>query len=105
MLETLAQKRPERPRIEIQPMVRRIAFASVPHLPRGLQLVWLAERITRETGEPVSVSTVKRWWHAQDDDNGSVDSRHMDWARSRDRQFAANDNRVRLPRLSVVRAA
>lgn len=92
MWETLAQKRTERPRLEMQPMIRRIAFASVPHLPRGLQFAWLAERITRETGEPVSAGTVKRWWNADEYDNGSVDSRHMDWARARDRQMAPNEN-------------
>ena len=98
MWETLAQKRPERPRLEIKPMIQRIAFAAVPHLPRGLQFDWLAERITRETGEPVSAGTVKRWWNADQHDNGSVDSRHMDWARSRDRVLGvANDNRVMRP--------
>lgn len=93
MWEKTVQKRPLPPRLEIQPMIRRIAFASVPHLPRGLQLEWLASRISSDTGEPVSARTIKRWWHADEYDNGSVDSRHMDWARAKDRQYGvANDN-------------
>jgi len=105
MWETLAHKRSEPPRLEIQPILKRIAFAHVPHLPRLLQYAWLAERISRETGEPVSAGTVKRWWNADRYDNGSVDSRHMDWARSRDpkRSAAANDNAgYRLPCRSEV---
>lgn len=105
MLETLAHKRSVPPRLAMKPMIRRIAFASVPHLPRLLQYAWLAERITRETGEPVSAGTIKRWWNADQHDNGSVDSRHMDWARARDRTLASNDNQVRLPWLSIVRVA
>lgn len=75
-------------------MIRRIAFSAVPQLPRALQLSWLADKISRDTGEPVSARTVKRWWHADEYDNGSVDSRHMDWARSKDRGIHANDNRA-----------
>jgi len=105
MLETLAHKRSEPPRQAIKPMIQRIAFASVPHLPRMLQYEWLADRISRETGEPVSAGTVKRWWNADQYDNGSVDSRHMDWARARDRVLGvANDNRVSRP-CSSLRAA
>lgn len=92
MWEKTVQKRPLPPRLEIQPMILRIAFASVPHLPRGLQLEWLASRISSDTGEPVSARTIKRWWHADEYDNGSVDSRHMDWARARSRTLSANDN-------------
>lgn len=105
MWEILAQKRTEPPRQEIRPLIRRIAYATVPHLPRGLQLAWLAEKITNETGEPVSAGTVKRWWHADDLDNGSVDSRHMDWARALGHRLSANDNNRRLPCLSLLRAA
>lgn len=86
------------PRHEMQSVVKRIAFASVPHLPRELQAEWLASKISRESGKPVSSGTVRRWWDAQSDDPGSVDSRHMDWARARSRTMSANDNGFRAGR-------
>lgn len=85
------------PRLEMQAMLRRIAFSAVPHLPRELQAAWLARKISAESGRPVSAGTVTRWWNARHDDDGGVDSRHMDWARSHDpkRSAAANDNALR----------
>lgn len=82
------------PRLELKSIIKRLAFASVPHLPRELQIDWIASKISREASKPVEPGTVKNWWYAQDDDDRVVDSRHMDWARSRDRAFAANDNRA-----------
>ena len=93
------------PRAELRDMIHRIAFRLVPEMKRDGQIGYLASRITRESGKEVGAGTVKDWWYALDDDDRGVDSRHMDWARARDRQMAANDNLVRLPWLSIVRAA
>lgn len=94
------------PRVEVQGIIQGLVFRSVPHLTRELQLGWLADLITRESGLPISVSTLRRWWDAKPDDRSGIDSRHMDWARARDRSMGANDNQpVRLPWLSIVRAA
>lgn len=94
------------PRPEMQRIIKRMAFAAVPHLPREHQIIWLAAKISREASKPVSAATVKDWWYCADDDARTVDSRHMDWARARDRAIAANDNvRSRLPCLSEVRSA
>jgi len=83
--------------MEVQSVIRQVVYRAVPHLTRELQLDWLARVITEESGEPVSASTLRRWWDARPDDRSGIDSRHMDWARSRSRQMAANDNLVRLP--------
>lgn len=83
------------PRLEMQAMVKRIAFACVPHLSQELQAAWLARKISSESGRAVSPGTITRWWNAQRDDEGGVDSRHMDWARSRSRTMSANDNALR----------
>lgn len=94
------------PRMEMRQMLRRIAVASVPHLSADQQAFWLARKMSTDTGRPVSVGTIVRWRNAQHDDEGGVDSRHMDWARARSRTMSANDNQqVRLPCLSEVRAA
>jgi hypothetical protein len=88
------------PRREMREMLRRIATASVPHLSADQQAFWLARKMSAESGRPVSSATIVRWRNAQHNDLGGVDSRHMDWARSRDRTMAANDNaggRGRLP--------
>lgn len=86
------------PRAEIKAIVKRLAFASVPHLPRELQIDYVARVISREAALPASPGLVKNWWYALDDDARTVDSRHMDWARSRDRVLGvANDNRVMRP--------
>lgn len=80
------------PRIEMRERLRKIATASVPHLSADQQAFWLARKMSAESGRPVSVGTIVRWRNAQHDDLGGVDSRHMDWARARDRSMAANDN-------------
>ena len=86
------------PRAEIRSIIKRLAFASVPHLPRELQISYVASVISREASLPASAGLVKNWWYALDDDDRTVDSRHMDWARSRDRVLGvANDNRVVRP--------
>ncbi len=94
------------PRAEIRNIVRRLALSVVPHLPRDAQINFVASIITRESDKAVGAGTVKDWWYALDDDERTVDSRHMDWARARDRQMAANDNAwSRLPCLSQLIAA
>ena len=94
------------PRSELRDIIKRIARAAVPHLKLAGQVGYIASRITRESGKEVGAGTVKDWWYALDDDDRVVDSRHMDWARSRDRVYGvANDNQARLPWLSEVRAA
>ena len=89
------------PRAELRDIIKRIARAAVPHLKLAGQVGYIASRITRESGKEVGAGTVKDWWYALDDDDRTVDSRHMDWARSRDRVLGvANDNaagRGRLP--------
>ena len=81
------------PRTELRTIIKSLAFASVPHLPRELQIDYVARVISREAALPVSAGLVKNWWYALDDDARTVDSRHMDWARARDRQYGiANDN-------------
>lgn len=80
------------PRIEMREMLRKIATASVPHLSADQQAFWLARKMSAESGRPVSSATIVRWRNAQHDDLGGVDSRHMDWARSRMRTMSANDN-------------
>lgn len=86
------------PRIEMREMLRRIAFTAVPHLSAEQQAFWFARKMSAESGRPVSSATIVRWRNAQHDDLGGVDSRHMDWARSRDRVLGvANDNRVMRP--------
>ncbi len=97
------------PRLEMRDRLRNIVTASVPHLSAEQQAYWLARKISAESGKPVSVGTIVRWRNARHDDLGTVDSRHMDWARSKDRSIAANDNRRIAggwsPRSSEVRAA
>lgn len=93
------------PRAQLRDMLHRIAAADVPHLKRDGKIGYLAALITAQSGKEVGAGTVKDWWYALDDDDRVVDSRHMDWARSRDRTMASNDNQVRLPWLSEVRAA
>lgn len=93
------------PRAELRDRIQRIARVTVPHLKLPDQLKYLARRITAESGLAVGAGTVKDWLYALDDDARRVDSRHMDWARRRDRTMACNDNQVRLPWLSEVRAA
>jgi hypothetical protein len=91
------------PRAEIRDVIRRLAMAVVPHLPRESQINFVASTISRESAKPVGAGTVKDWWYALDSDDRTVDSRHMDWARSRSRTMSANDNQpVRLPCLSEV---
>jgi hypothetical protein len=86
------------PRIEMREMLRRIAITAVPHLSAEQQAFWFARKMSAESGRPVSSATIVRWRNAQHDDLGGVDSRHMDWARSRDRVLGvANDNRVMRP--------
>lgn len=80
------------PRMEMRERLRSIANASVPHMSADQQAFWLARKMSADTGRPVSVGTIVRWRNAQHDDLGAVDSRHMDWARARDRANAANDN-------------
>lgn len=77
-------------------MLHRIAAADVPHLKRDGKIGYLASIITAQSGKEVGAGTVKDWWYALDDDERGVDSRHMDWARARDRSMAANDNRIGL---------
>lgn len=86
------------PRAELRDIIKRIARAAVPHLKLAGQVGYIASRITRESGKEVGAGTVKDWWYALDSDDRTVDSRHMDWARSRDRVLGvANDNRVMRP--------
>jgi hypothetical protein len=80
------------PRAQIRDMLHRIASASVPHLKRDGKLGYLASIISAQSGKAVGVGTVRDWWYATDDDDRTVDSRHMDWARARNRQICANDN-------------
>jgi hypothetical protein len=80
------------PRAQLRDMLHRIASASVPHLKRDGKLGYLASIISAQSGKAVGVGTVRDWWYALDDDTRTVDSRHMDWARARDRQICANDN-------------
>lgn len=83
------------PRAELRTIIKRLAFASVPHLPRELQIDYVARVISREAALPVSAGLVKNWWYSTDDDDRTVDSRHMDWARARSRTMSANDNSAR----------
>lgn len=86
------------PRIEMREMLRRIAITAVPHLSAEQQAFWFARKMSAESGRPVSSATIVRWRNAQHNDLGGVDSRHMDWARSRDRVLGvANDNQVIRP--------
>lgn len=80
------------PRIEMRDHLRSIALKAIPHLSDEQKAFWLARKMSAESGRPVSSGTIVRWWNAQHDDLGGVDSRHMDWARARDRSMAANDN-------------
>ena len=81
------------PRAELRDIIKRIAKAAVPHLKLAGQVGYIASRITRESGKEVGAGTVKDWWYALDGDDRGVDSRHMDWARAKDRQYGvANDN-------------
>jgi hypothetical protein len=94
------------PRAELRDRLTRIAAATVPHLKVPGRIQYLARRISAESGLAVGAGTVKDWLYALDSDDRRVDSRHMDWARARDRSMAANDNAwSRLPCLSEVRAA
>lgn len=94
------------PRAHLRDMLHRIAAADVPHLKRDGKIGYLASIITAQSGKEVGAGTVKDWWYALDDDERGVDSRHMDWARAKDRSIHANDNAwSRLPCLSEVRAA
>lgn len=80
------------PRAQLRDMLHRIASASVPHLKRDGKLGYLAAVISAQSGKAIGIGTVRDLWYATDDDERGVDSRHMDWARSRDRQICANDN-------------
>lgn len=80
------------PRVEARDIIQALAFRAVPHLTRELQLGWLSDVISRESGLPVSSSTLRRWWDAKDDDQSIVDARHMDVLRAKSRAFYANDN-------------
>jgi AAA+ superfamily predicted ATPase len=81
------------PRAELRDMLKRIMGATVPHLKVPEQLKYLAKRISAESGLDVGAGTIKDWLYALDDDARRVDSRHMDWARAKDRQYGvANDN-------------
>jgi hypothetical protein len=80
------------PRIEMRAMLRKIAVTVIPHLSDEQKAFWFARKMSTESGRVVSAGTIIRWWNAQHDDEGGVDSRHMDWARARDRQICANDN-------------
>jgi len=84
------------PRAEIRNIVRRLAMAVVPHLPRESQINYVASTISREAAKSAAPGLVKDWWYALDDDDRVVDSRHMDWARARSRTLGvANDNGLR----------
>jgi hypothetical protein len=86
------------PRAELRDRLTRIAAATVPHLKVPGRIQYLARRISDESGLAVGAGTVKDWLYALDSDDRRVDSRHMDWARSRDRVLGvANDNRVMRP--------
>lgn len=86
------------PRIEMREMLRRIAITAIPHLSAEQQAFWFARKMSAESGRPVSSATIVRWRNAQHDDDGGVDSRHMDWARARSRTLGvANDNQVMRP--------
>lgn len=93
------------PRSELRDRIHRIAIHVAPGLKLSRQITAIANLITAQSGKEVGAGTVKDWWYALDDDDRTVDSRHMDWARQRDRSMAANDNGYRLPCLSEVRAA
>lgn len=93
------------PRAELRDRIQRIAARHVPHLKLPDQLKYLARRISEESGLAVGAGTVKDWLYALDSDDRRVDSRHMDWARARDRSMAANDNGAWLPCPSEMRAA
>lgn len=94
------------PRAELRDRLTRIAAARVPHLKVPGRIQYLARVISAESGLAVGAGTVKDWLYALDTDDRRVDSRHMDWARAKDRSMGANDNQpVRLPWLSIVRAA
>lgn len=80
------------PRAEIRDMLHRIAAASAPHLKRDGKLGYLAAMMSAQSGKDIGAGTVRDLWYATDDDSRPVDSRHMDWARARDRQICANDN-------------
>lgn len=80
------------PRAETRSIIQAITFTAVPHLPREHQIAWVASKASAEAATPVSAGTVKNWWYATDDDERTVDSRHMDWARAKSRQIVANDN-------------
>ena len=80
------------PRAELRTIIRRMAFAAVPHLPRELQIDYVARVVSREAELAASPGLVKNWWYSTDDDERGVDSRHMDWARARSRTMSANDN-------------
>ena len=84
------------PRAELRAILRRIAAANVPHLKRDGKIGYLASVISAQSGKEIGAGTVRDIWYALDDDSRSVDSRHMDWARARDRQYGvANDNSAR----------
>ncbi|KFL31424.1 hypothetical protein JP75_07650 [Devosia riboflavina] len=87
----------ELPRAELRGRIQKIAARVAPGLKLSRQLAILANLISTQSGKEVGAGTVKDWWYALDDDDRAVDSRHMDWARQRDRQVAANDNGYRLP--------
>jgi len=78
------------PRVEARDIIQALAFRAVPHLTRELQLGWLSDVISHESGLPVSVSTLRRWWDAKDDDQSVA--RHMDVLRAKSRSIYANDN-------------
>jgi hypothetical protein len=84
------------PRAELRDMLHRIAAANVPHLKRDGKIGYLASMISAQSGKDIGAGTVRDLWYATDDDARTVDSRHMDWARAKDRQYGvANDNAAR----------
>lgn len=93
------------PRAELRDRIQKIAARVAPGLKLSRQLTILANLISAQSGKEVGAGTVKDWWYALDSDDRAVDSRHMDWARQRDRQVAANDNGYRLPCTAALIAA
>jgi hypothetical protein len=89
------------PRAELRDRLHRIGYSVAPHMSQLRRITLIAALITQDSGKEVGAGTVKDWWYATDDDERTVDSRHMDWARAKSRQIVANDNHC-LPCLSEV---
>lgn len=80
------------PRAELRDRLHRIGYAMAPHMSQLRRIALIAALMSQDSGKPVGAGTVKDFWYALDEDTRTVDSRHMDWARARDRQICANDN-------------